>query len=764
MSADDGIVTIEQDALVPLTPGEPVGPAEIVQAIRATPRGPFLRSGPAAGDIDARHAANRARGSSPVVRKVLDALELGSEGRVLEVGTGDGYLTALLGRLCARVFSVERLDSVAQAALQRFVALDLKNIRVKVGDGFAGWPEEAPFDAILVSARVAYVPPVLLRQLRIGGHLVAPIGASRVRQTLTRITRVDEHEFMEEALGEVRFLSRLGDILVELGAATRAQVEDAARVSQETGVLMRAVLMERHGVHEPDIWRALALQHGLRFASIEDLLRTADTALHRRVSRAFLEGRHVVPLTLKEGVLTVASAVPESSPRDVAAAFNARVIESYLVTPTDFRRLWVALDLGRSGPATVIARRDPDEDLLHKAAEKDSLFVDLVEAILLEAIGNRASDVHLERYPSRTRVRVRVDGVLHDVPRFALDEAEHRGVINVLKIWSDLDITERRLPQAGRIRRRAGDATFDMRVQVQPGLHGESAVVRLLEEEGGVRPVDALGFPEDVARSFVRLLGSPAGMVLVVGPTGSGKTTTLYAGLKVLAADRSRKVITIEDPVEYAIDGVQQVPVRREVGFGYAEAVRAFLHEDPDVILLGEIHDEDTALQAVRASQTGHVLLSTAHSNDATDAVQRLLDLGLHPNSVASELAAIFAQRLARRICEGCKAPATPDPALLAELFGAEVPADFRCFAGEGCERCQGRGTLGRVPVVEMLIVNDRLRRAISHRVPVDELRARARAQGMITARERALTLVRSGMIPLAELPRVLTPERMAER
>jgi type IV pilus assembly protein PilB len=307
-----------------------------------------------------------------------------------------------------------------------------------------------------------------------------------------------------------------------------------------------------------------------------------------------------------------------------------------------------------------------------------------------------------------------------------------------------------------------GKHLYDLRVQTQPSLHAEHVVIRLLKHTGRAMTMQELGMSARAATMYQRLLNNPAGLVLVVGPTGSGKSTTLYAGLQQLADDGKRKVITVEDPIEYSIDKVQQTRARADIGFDFPDAVRAFVRQDPDVILVGEIRDHPTALEAARASQTGHLVLSTLHCNDAVDAIQRLKDLDIHPNSIASELLAVIAQRLAKRICPDCKTVAEPEPEILAELFPAGAPANFRCFAGKGCSRCHGRGTLGRIAVVEFLLMNTDIRNAISRENTAIELRWQALDGGMITMRDSALNLVVDGVIPLSELPKVLLQERMA--
>jgi type IV pilus assembly protein PilB len=299
-------------------------------------------------------------------------------------------------------------------------------------------------------------------------------------------------------------------------------------------------------------------------------------------------------------------------------------------------------------------------------------------------------------------------------------------------------------------------------VQTKPSLWGEHVVLRLLPQEQRLLSIEELGMPGEVAVQFRRLLDAPGGLLLVVGPTGSGKSTTLYAGLQHIAQDATRKVITVEDPIEYAVHGVQQTQVRPELGFQFASAMRAFVREDPDVILVGEIRDGETALEAIRASQTGHLVLSTLHCNDATDAVQRLLDLGMQPNSIASELVAVVAQRLARRVCEHCRRPSTVPEVIATELFPQGVPQGFECFRGEGCARCHGNGTRGRVAAIEYLRSAPAVRSAIARRATVDELREVALRAGLRPMRTSALDLVRRGVIPVDELPWLLPPERMA--
>lgn len=312
------------------------------------------------------------------------------------------------------------------------------------------------------------------------------------------------------------------------------------------------------------------------------------------------------------------------------------------------------------------------------------------------------------------------------------------------------------------MRRRVGQSGLDMRVQTQPSLYGEHVIIRLLTHDAARLTIESLGLLPPVSRSIRRLIDAPAGLILVVGPTGSGKTTTLYAALQILVRDTTRKVITAEDPIEYALPGIQQTQIRPEVGFHFADAMRSFVREDPDVILIGEIRDAETGLEAMRASQTGHLVLSTLHCNDAVDAVQRLRDLGLHDNTISAELLAVLAQRLARKICPACIEETVPEVELAAEVFPDGIPEGFRCFKGGGCERCHGRGTRGRVAVSEFLKTGHTFRTGISRQLSLDELRQIALDSGMVTMRDSALYLVQTGEIPFSELRNILLPERMA--
>jgi len=512
---------------------------------------------------------------------------------------------------------------------------------------------------------------------------------------------------------------------------------------------------------EIDWCRLLADRTGVVFATAGDLLALSDTSLSDRVPKSFLDHYPVVPLFKNaEETLVVATTDPTLEAPDLALALGAKRIDRRLVTSADLRRIRQALGFRPSAapPPIAVVR----SDLLDHDLATEPECVALLDSLLIDAVAARASDIHLERYGDRVRVRWRVDGDLHDVVRHRLAPSQLDGLVNLVKVRARLDIAEHRRPQGGHFGVVVGEHTYDLRVQTQPAHDAEHLMIRLLPEDIEQLAIDELGFPPAIAASYLRQLSCPQGLILVVGPTGSGKTTTIYSGLRILAGDTTRKIITIEDPVETPLPNVQQSQVGP--AFGIADAMRAFVREDPDVIFLGEIRDSETAMEAIRASQTGHLVLSTLHCNDAVDAVQRLRDLHLHPNSIAAELLAIYSQRLAKRVCPECRFETPPDAELAAEIFSGGVPAGFRAYGGKGCERCQGFGFKGRIAVVEFLPATSKLRQAISRGLPIDDLRAVAKHAGLMPMRDHALHLAGQGIIAFDELRYLLPVEEFRDR
>ncbi|XKH00464.1 Flp pilus assembly complex ATPase component TadA [Marinobacter nauticus] len=692
---------------------------------------------------------------------------------VMHVGGGSGYLTAVLSQLAHRVIYVDRNPVLADTARERFFRHGLHNIDVIEAAADKGVSTDEPCDWVLCTTFLPNVK-VLTANLREGGHLVCLEGRAGPVPSVAMYRRDGDKLERCRTLGWVDFNRNSEQILIDLGLVNDSELDKARTEAVSRNERVLDVLRRSLNLEEIDLYRSLAEQRGLVFAEADDVLSHLNSDLFRRFSRTFLDLSRMIPVVEEDGSMTVVTDDPDVRTDQLERLTPKHRIVCLLVTPTDFRRIWSALDLTVKGSRFVAEQNaglqpSPDKgengkDLLGKEINKhiSPYLVSVYEAILLDAVSEKASDIHIEQYEDRVRIRLRVDGDLHELPQYQLSAREIRGVINVIKLRAELNIAEHRLPQGGRSRLQLGDTTYDLRIQTQPSLHGENAIIRLLPQTGRAMTIAELGMSPVVGARYQRLLDNPAGLVLVVGPTGSGKSTTLYAGLQTLADDGRRKVITVEDPIEYSIDNIQQTRVRSEIGFSFADAMRAFVREDPDVILVGEIRDQETALEAIRASQTGHVVLSTLHCNDAVDSLQRLYDLGIHPNSIAGELLAVIAQRLAKRICTHCRKPATPDPVILSEVFPDGPPAGFTCYEGEGCDKCNGRGTQGRIAIVEYMEVDTDIRNTISSQPPIGELRWRALDAGLVTMRDSALDHVIEGIIPLSELPRILPRERMA--
>ena len=504
---------------------------------------------------------------------------------------------------------------------------------------------------------------------------------------------------------------------------------------------------------EEDIqeYRLVADRYGLAFARADELLALADPELARLVPGRFLERQHVVPLfKSKDDRLVVATSDPRIKVPELAYALGAREVEQRVVTPSDLVRIQETLDARQRDSARAKATREPATANGSSRHTSESEYTKALDSLLTQALAARATDLHLERYGERVRVRLRVDGDLRDAERVRLTVDQMEGLLNVVKVRAGLDIGEHRTPQGGRFVAVLGGRQCGVGAQTQLTLHGEQLALRLLPEELEHRQLRDMGFSETLAWTFSKDLESRQGLVLVTGPTGGGKTTTLYGGLRALAADKKRKVITIEDPIEASVDDIQQSQVAS--GFGFADAMRAFTYQDADVIFLGELRDAQSAAEAIRASQTGRLVLSSLHSRDTLDAIRRLRDLEVDAESIAAELVGVYAQRLAKRICGHCRTAARPDPELASEVFPAGPPADFACFDGRGCELCDGQGTRGRIAVVEYLPASAPLRKAIAQNAARADLLKVAHQSGFLPMRNRMLELIRSGFVRFNEL------------
>ncbi len=485
------------------------------------------------------------------------------------------------------------------------------------------------------------------------------------------------------------------------------------------------------------------------------------TRLAPDLTASYLEHHALLPLARRDGRLLVATwrEQPDEQALDDLRLLAGADVELVQGDESELRhaieRIYAAasgsaeaLIAGFAGEDDTIVERDlPLDDIVSLANEAP--VVRLVNALLLEALTARASDVHIEGYARSLRVRYRVDGVLRDAP----SPPPHLmpAMISRLKIMAELDIAERRIPQDGRIRLRLQDRAVDVRVSTLPTLHGESVVLRLLDGESGRAALDQLGMAPDALAMLTRVLLRPHGIVLATGPTGSGKTTTLYAAIDRIRTGRE-KILTVEDPVEYQLAGVPQVPVNPQVGVTFATALRALLRQDPDILLVGEIRDAETAEIATQAALTGHLVLSTLHTNDAPSALTRLLDLGVAPYLVASTVEAVLAQRLVRTVCPTCRREVAVEDG----MSGADALALPRVeWRGEGCDACLGTGFRGRTGIYELLLLDDQLRAEVMRKRGSGELMRLAVAGGMRTLFEDGVRQVRAGVTTLDEVRRV---------
>ena len=487
-------------------------------------------------------------------------------------------------------------------------------------------------------------------------------------------------------------------------------------------------------------------------------------------ARILLEHR-LLPLRRENGIVTVAtSRLFDTSGLDELRLASGLEFRVALAPSAEITRcikglLGVGADTLQSlvseaeDEGVQVVDREADEDTDLTAAAQDASIIKFVNQVLAEAIERRATDVHVEPFEDALRVRYRVDGVLQEANIPPEVRQFHPAIVSRLKILSRLDIAEKRLPQDGRIRLKVAGREVDVRVSVIPMLHGEAVVLRLLDRGAMLLGLEHLGMSDRDRAIFERLLAVPHGIILVTGPTGSGKTTTLYAGLSRIN-DVTRKIVTIEDPIEYHLRGVNQIQVSNKAGLSFARGLRSILRHDPDVILVGEIRDRETADIAVQASLTGHLVFSTLHTNDAPGALTRLVDMGVEPYLVASSLEAVLAQRLVRLICPRCRESFVPDDvASLKREFGDEAPEGL--YRGRGCRECQGTGYRGRTGIFETMLVTTAIGAMILERASTGEIRRVAASQGMKSLREDGWRLVRSGHTTLEEVLRVTKEERL---
>jgi type IV pilus assembly protein PilB len=548
-----------------------------------------------------------------------------------------------------------------------------------------------------------------------------------------------------------RFLT---DVIVDMGLASRKQVEDALEASRTSGTTPERVLIENGSITQDGLARALAERYGLDHLDLGVF--QVDMSAANLVNTAVAKRYQAVPVAFTDKrTLLIAMA----DPSNVLAVDDIAIMTGYEVRvavapPDDIAGLVSRLDrledvVGES--ADVLDEADDEVVALHETSD-DAPVVKLVNQIVAQAVERGASDIHLAPDGREVRVRFRIDGVLADVTTVPRKMAA--GVVSRIKIMAELNIAEKRLPQDGRVGLVVDGRHIDLRVVTLPSVHGEGIVMRVLDKASVVVELDKLGMADPERERFERACRETHGAVLVTGPTGSGKSTTLYAALKMLNSPE-KNIITVEDPVEYEMDGLTQVQVANKVGLTFAMGLRSMVRADPDVIMVGEIRDRETAQIAVESALTGHLVLSTLHTNDAPSAITRLIEMGVEPFLVASALDCVVAQRLARMLCPNCKRR-TIIPAGVLVDSGYKARVELEAYEPAGCRRCAGSGYRGRIGLYEVMKMSPEIQTMALERKPAEEIRGVAVQQGMTRLRDDGLEKVKQGRTSIAEIARVI--------
>jgi len=559
---------------------------------------------------------------------------------------------------------------------------------------------------------------------------------------------------------------KIEEMLKGIGLLTAEQIKEALALQRDTKERLGQILMIKGYITDEKIQDLVLKQLGIPPEKTRDL--DISPGIISKVSHGFALAHHVVPISLSNNILTIAT----DNPFNFLAFRNFKeflgcIVEGVLTSEEDMdellRKYYVsgaeALPAGRflagmgNKEAEALADKVKEQPIAKVPHEEDAPVVRLVGLLISEAVKKRASDVHIEPLESKLRIRYRIDGVLHEVP--GPPKRLQSSVISRIKIMAGIDIAEKRLPQDGRIRIAVGGRDLDLRTSTLPAIHGESVVMRILDKSSFLMGLRDLGFAREDEKRFEKLIKMPNGIFLVTGPTGSGKTTTLYASLSYINKP-DRKVITCEDPVEYQITGVNQVQVKPQINLTFAAALRSILRQAPDVIMIGEIRDFETAQIAIQASLTGHLVLSTLHTNDAPSAITRLIDMGIKPYLVASSVEAVLAQRLVRVICSSCKEEYRPTEEELNTIrMDSEQARHLKFYKGKGCEECANTGYRGRMGIFELLIMTDKIRALAFEKVSSNTIKEKAGKLGMVTLREDGIKKVLRGMTTISEVMRV---------
>ena len=564
----------------------------------------------------------------------------------------------------------------------------------------------------------------------------------------------------------------VADIVREVAKVTDEQLRQALDVQRESREPLAQILVTMGLITEKEKVRILGRQWGIPFCDLAE--RQIDRDLLKLVPHHLLQRWKAVPIDRNGPRLVVAM----SNPLDVYAIDQMRLvtgmdIESVIASSEDISQALgqsasareelqgalqdMSQEFGDAGDIQVEASAKEGEDDLSldqlREMVDDAPVVRLVNLIIHQALRDKASDIHVQPEISRVRIRYRIDGILHDV--MTVPKKAQAPLLSRIKVMADLDIAEKRAAQDGRISLRTGSGEYDFRVSTNPGVHGEKIVMRILDKRGVQVRLDQLGIPNIMMDDFEALINRSYGIIAVTGPTGSGKSTTLYSALNVLNSPE-KNILTIEDPVEYQLPGLTQTQVNVRAGVTFASALRTFLRQDPDIILVGEVRDPETALIATESALTGHLVFSTLHTNDAPTAVARLIEMGIEPFLVASAVIGVLAQRLVRVICPECKEAYTPPVEAFRRLNLAMDLESVTFYRGQGCERCRHSGYRGRIGVFELMLITNHLRELILRKAPTHELRQAGLEAGMMTLRQDAMQKILEGITTMEEALRVV--------
>jgi len=547
----------------------------------------------------------------------------------------------------------------------------------------------------------------------------------------------------------------LGEMLIEEEAITPELLEKALVEQKRMGKRLGEVMISLGFVTEGKMAEILGNQLDIPFAALKDM--AVDPEVVKIVPEALARKHRVLPLSIRGGELTIAM----SDPLDVFAMDEIRryakvPVSPVVVTEKDltraldkYYRVTVAVEEVIKDVSDALYAAEEDRTLTLESMADETPIVKLVNMVLTQAVRDRASDIHIEADMDTLRVRYRVDGILHEV--MTPPKHMHAGLISRVKIMSGMDIAEKRVPQDGRFPVEIEGRLLDVRASTMPTLYGEKVVLRLLEKTEGLPPLTSIGFSEAALGQFSEMIRKPYGFLLATGPTGSGKTTTLYSALRGINTIE-KNIITIEDPIEYNLKLINQVQVNPKAGLTFANGLRSILRQDPDIIMVGEIRDLETASIATHAALTGHLVLSTLHTNEASGAIARLIDMGVEPFLITSSLIGVVGQKLIRKVCPHCAEPYKDEPPIMSEI-GIKGPVDL--VKGKGCNECKFTGYYGREGLFELMIITEKIRRLIIQKASEGEIKAQAVSEGFVTLRQEGLRKAMKGITTIDEVLRV---------